>query len=80
MSLAQTGNEVFASTGSRVVKYYRGKEEASFEAPDNSPLGTIILFGEEVLALKEDGTGMIVWNHKTGGECVFLCRDGDELN
>lgn len=61
-SLAQTGTEVFAAAGSRIIKYYRGKEAEVYQTPDGSTLGKIMIFGEQIIALKYDGTGMFVWN------------------
>lgn len=56
---------MFAAAGSRVIKYYRGKEMSSFNSPDGSSLGKILIFGEQILALKQDGTGMFIWNIKS---------------
>ncbi|KLT38876.1 putative WD-repeat protein [Cutaneotrichosporon oleaginosum] len=60
--LAQTGTEIFASAGARVIKYFRGKEVAEYLAPNGEALGQIILFGEQILALKADGSGLLIWN------------------
>lgn len=48
-----------------MIKYLRGKETAIYETPEASTLGKIIIFGEQLLALKQDGTGMFIWNMKT---------------
>jgi U3 small nucleolar RNA-associated protein 21 len=64
--LAQTGTEVFAAAGPRVIKYFRGKEALIYEAPDGSALGKLLLFGEQIIALKLDGTGMFIWNTASG--------------
>lgn len=78
-SLAQTGTEVYAAAGPRVIRYHRGKEvgalmslrygnllnivqNMSFRSPDRSTLSKILLFGDQLLALKEDGTGLLIWN------------------
>ncbi|KAL1412861.1 rRNA-processing protein utp21 [Vanrija albida] len=61
-SIAQTGTEVFAAAGPRVIKYLRGKETAVYDAPDGSTVGKILIFGEQLVALKHDGTGLFVWN------------------
>jgi hypothetical protein len=66
-SVLQTGSEVYAAAGSRVIKYFRGKEVGEFTSPDASGLGTMILLGDEMLVLKEDGTGLFIWDVKTGG-------------
>lgn len=33
-----------------------------YRSPDGSQLGKIMIFGEQILALKYDGSGMFVWN------------------
>lgn len=66
-SLAQTGTEVFAAAGSRVIKYFRGKEVASYAAPEGAELGQILIFGDQILALQHDGSGMFVWNIASTG-------------
>ncbi|KAL7423168.1 rRNA-processing protein utp21 [Cryptotrichosporon argae] len=63
-SLAQTGTEVFAAAGSRVIKYVRGKEAASYASSD--ALAKVLLFGDQVIALKADGTGLLVWDKESG--------------
>jgi U3 small nucleolar RNA-associated protein 21 len=63
----QTGSDVYAAAGKRVIKYFRGKEVGEFVAPDESNLGTMILLGEDLMVLKEDGSGLLIWNTKTGG-------------
>lgn len=50
-----------------MIKYFRGKEVGEFTSPDASGLGTMILLGDEMLVLKEDGTGLFIWDVKTGG-------------
>ncbi|WVO12563.1 hypothetical protein L204_100167 [Cryptococcus depauperatus] len=64
-ALTMTGTDIYASAGSKVIKYHRGKEVASFTSPDASPLGKILIFGEDFLVLKEDGTGMFVFELAT---------------
>lgn len=59
---------MFAAAGSRVIKYFRGKEVASYTAPEGVELGQILIFGDQILALKHDGTGMFVWNIASTGE------------
>ncbi len=74
-SLAVHANTVFASTGQQVIRYLRGKEVTSYDAPEaSSTLGQIMIFGEQLLALKEDGTGLIVWSIETGGESCLLSQ------
>jgi len=50
-----------------LIKYFRGKEVGEFQASDGSELGTMILLGEDIMVLKEDGSGLLIWNIKTGG-------------
>jgi U3 small nucleolar RNA-associated protein 21 len=63
------------TAGKRVIKYFRGKEVGEFKAPSSSSetgdLGTMILLGEEIMVLKEDGTGLLIWNTKTGGMSII---------
>lgn len=66
-SVLQTATDVYAAVGNKVIKYFRGKEVGRLQAPDESVLGTMILLGDDLMALKEDGTGVIIWNTKTGG-------------
>jgi hypothetical protein len=35
----------------------------------------MILLGDDLLVLKEDGTGLLIWNTKTGGKLVFIDID-----
>lgn len=53
---------MFAAAGSRVIKYFRGKEIASYMAPEGVEMGQILIFGDQILALKADGSGMFIWN------------------
>lgn len=66
-SVLQTGTEVYAAVGNKLIKYFRGKEIGRLESPDEGVLGTMIMLGDDLLALKEDGTGMLIWNTKSGG-------------
>lgn len=66
-SVLQTATEVYAAVGSQVIKYFRGKETGRLDGPDGSVIGSMILLGDELLALKEDGTGLLIWDTKTGG-------------
>ncbi|KAK4689525.1 hypothetical protein P7C73_g546, partial [Tremellales sp. Uapishka_1] len=61
-SLALGGNDIFAAAGTRIIKYLRGKESGVYESREKSLLGKILVFGEQLLALKEDGTGLLVWD------------------
>ncbi|WRT67784.1 uncharacterized protein IL334_004758 [Kwoniella shivajii] len=64
-ALTMTGTEIFASAGTRVIKYHRGKETGSYLSPDESNLGKMLIFGDELLILKEDGTGMFIYDLPT---------------
>ncbi|GHJ84709.1 hypothetical protein NliqN6_1111 [Naganishia liquefaciens] len=65
-SLAVHNNEIFASAGPKVVRYQRGKQVAAYQAssPDVK-LGQILIFGEQLLALRQDGCGLLVWKIST---------------
>ncbi|KAJ9104508.1 hypothetical protein QFC21_002004 [Naganishia friedmannii] len=65
-SLAVHNNDLFASTGSKVIRYQRGKQIAAYSAstPDVK-LGQILIFGEQLLALRQDGKGLLVWKIST---------------
>ncbi|RSH91126.1 hypothetical protein EHS25_010302 [Saitozyma podzolica] len=58
-SLAMTGTEVFAAAGTRILKYVRGKESMIWSS--DSALGKILLLGDQILAIKEDGSGLLIW-------------------
>ncbi|ODO10103.1 hypothetical protein I350_02331 [Cryptococcus amylolentus CBS 6273] len=60
--LTMTGTDIYASAGPRVIKYHRGKEVAQFDSPDGSILGKMLIFGEDFLVLKNDGTGLFVYD------------------
>ncbi|KAJ9115038.1 hypothetical protein QFC22_005366 [Naganishia vaughanmartiniae] len=65
-SLAVHNNDLFASAGSKVIRYQRGKQVAAYSAstPDVK-LGQILIFGEQLLALRQDGKGLLVWKIST---------------
>jgi U3 small nucleolar RNA-associated protein 21 len=65
-------NDIFASAGPKVVRYQRGKQVAVYEAssPD-AKLGQILIFGEQLLALRQDGRGLLVWKISTLGKYIF---------
>ncbi|KAJ9111344.1 hypothetical protein QFC19_001112 [Naganishia cerealis] len=65
-SLAVHNNDLFASAGSNVIRYQRGKKVATYSAstPDVK-LGQILIFGEQLLALRQDGSGLLVWKIAT---------------
>jgi hypothetical protein len=67
-SLAVHNNDVFASAGSKVVRYQRGKQVAVYQASAaDVKLGQILIFGEQLLALRQDGRGLLVWKISTLG-------------
>ncbi|ORX40070.1 putative WD-repeat protein [Kockovaella imperatae] len=65
-SLVQTGTEVFAAVGSRVLKYHRGKQTGVFKAPAEVNLASIQILGDQLLALREDGTGLYIFDLASG--------------
>ena len=71
-SILQTATDVYAAVGNNVIKYFRGKEVGRLQASDESVLGTMILLGDDLMALKEDGTGLFIWNTKSGGTSLSL--------
>lgn len=67
-SLAVHNNDIFASAGPKVVRYQRGKQVAVYKAGvSDVKLGQILIFGEQLLALRQDGRGMLVWKISTLG-------------
>lgn len=68
-SVLHTGTEVYAAVGNKVITYFRGKEVGRLESSDEAVLGSMILLGDDLLALKQDGTGLVIWNTKSGGGC-----------
>ncbi|KAG8927888.1 hypothetical protein FRC01_006761 [Tulasnella sp. 417] len=61
-SLAMIGEDVWAASGLRVIKYVRGKQAGSLSNPFDSTLSTILPFGSLILALTLDGRHLLVWN------------------
>jgi U3 small nucleolar RNA-associated protein 21 len=74
-SLAVHNNDLFASAGPKVIRYQRGKQIAAYSAssPDVK-LGQIFIFGEQLLALRQDGKGLLVWKISTLGKISFRDR------
>ena len=68
-SLAQTGTEVFAAVGGRIIKYTRGKESGLYKGPEGTTFGKMLLFGDQLLALKADGSGLIIFDRYSSSEC-----------
>lgn len=68
-SLAVHNNDIFASAGPKVVRYQRGKQVGAYEASSQDvKLGQILIFGEQLLALRQDGRGLLVWKISTLGK------------
>ncbi|KAI0086197.1 Utp21-domain-containing protein [Irpex rosettiformis] len=65
-SLAMEGKAVWAAAGSEVIRYLRGKEVARLSNPLDVSLASILVFGNQLLALSEDGTKMFVWTTTDG--------------
>lgn len=66
--MAMDGKAVWAASGSDVIKYLRGKEIARLSNPLGSTLSSFIIFGNQLLALTEDGKRMLVWDTAEGGK------------
>ena len=64
------GKAVWAASGSDVIKYLRGKENARLSNPLGSTLSSFIIFGNQLLALTEDGKRMLVWDTAEGGKSI----------
>lgn len=70
-SLAVHNNDIFASAGPKVVRYQRGKQVAVYQASAaDVKLGQILIFGEQLLALRQDGRGLLVWKISTLGKSL----------
>ncbi|KAG6885879.1 hypothetical protein C0993_008398 [Termitomyces sp. T159_Od127] len=70
-SLAMDGDAVWAAAGPHALKYIRGKEVQRVMNPLGTALSFITIFGSQLLALTEDGSRMLLWNTKEGGEYIF---------
>lgn len=67
-SIENDGNCVFTTNGTHISRYYRGKEINKFINPndnDSSDLSQLLLFGNQILALKSNGRGLLIWDLKT---------------
>ncbi|KAI5121673.1 hypothetical protein M0805_002749 [Coniferiporia weirii] len=60
--LAMSGDAVWVSTGPHVIKYLRGKEVGRMTNPLGSKLSFILIFGDNLLSLTDDGSRMLVWD------------------
>ncbi|KAI0934749.1 hypothetical protein AcV5_006491 [Taiwanofungus camphoratus] len=65
-SMAMVGNAVWVASGPNVIKYLRGKETERLTNPLETSLASILVFGDQLLALTEDGSRMLVWDTKDG--------------
>ncbi|KAF7796706.1 hypothetical protein EIP86_007889 [Pleurotus ostreatoroseus] len=64
--MAMDGKAIWVSSGTELIKYLRGKEVARISNPLGSPLSFILVFGNQILALTEDGGRMLVWDTVEG--------------
>ncbi|KAG8992095.1 hypothetical protein FRB90_001099, partial [Tulasnella sp. 427] len=76
-SLAMIGEDVWAASGSSVIKYVRGKQATSLSNPFDSTLSTILPFGSLLLALTLDGRHLLVWNTTSGELESHITFDND---
>ncbi|EIW66765.1 hypothetical protein TREMEDRAFT_45592 [Tremella mesenterica DSM 1558] len=60
-SLAQTGTDVYAACGNGVTRYLRGKAVGRYESGGDK-VGKILIFGEQLVGLTEDGGGLLIWD------------------
>ncbi|EOR02845.1 hypothetical protein E3P92_03138 [Wallemia ichthyophaga] len=70
-SIANDGTYVYVSAGPHLIKYSRGKQISKFEYPEPSELGTITLFGSQLLALRANGNGLIVFDNHSNAKSEF---------
>ncbi|PAV23976.1 Utp21-domain-containing [Pyrrhoderma noxium] len=63
--ISMSGDSVWASTGPHVAKYIRGKEVGRLTNPLGTKLSFILVFGEQLLALTENGSRMLIWDCPT---------------
>ncbi|KAG9318708.1 hypothetical protein JVU11DRAFT_804 [Chiua virens] len=56
------GDAIWAASGVHVIKYLRGKEVVRVTNPLGTSLNSILIFGNLLLALTEDGGWMLVWD------------------
>lgn len=69
--MAMEGKAIWVSSGPHVVKYGRGKEVMRISNPLGSNVSFILVFGNQLLALTEDGGRMFVWDTTDGGETYY---------
>lgn len=70
--ISMSGDSVWASTGPHVVKYIRGKEVGRLTNPLGTKLSFILVFGEQLLALTENGSRMLIWDCPTMGTSYII--------
>jgi hypothetical protein len=46
----------------------------------DSALGKILLLGDQILAIKEDGSGLLIWGTQNKGASWLLCIGGRTPN
>ncbi|KAK7693776.1 hypothetical protein QCA50_003348 [Cerrena zonata] len=63
--MAIDGNDVWAASGPHIIKYLRGKEVSRVTNPLGSHISFILIFGNQLLALSEDGRRMYIWDTKS---------------
>ncbi|KAL7415398.1 WD-repeat protein [Mrakia frigida] len=62
-SLVLNQDSVFAASGSSIIRYVRGRAVDVYEAPsETTTLVQILVFGEQLLALGEEGDEVFIWN------------------
>lgn len=66
--MAMEGKAVWVSSGTDVIKYGRGKEVMRVSNPLGSNLAFVLVFGNQILALTEDGGRMLVWETTEGSK------------
>ncbi|KAJ3552995.1 hypothetical protein NM688_g3858 [Phlebia brevispora] len=64
--MAMEGKAVWVSAGTDLIKYLRGKEVTRLSNPLGSKLAFMLVFGNQLLALTEDGGHMLVWETAEG--------------
>ncbi|KZT33578.1 WD40 repeat-like protein [Sistotremastrum suecicum HHB10207 ss-3] len=64
-SLALDGDFVWSAVGAYVLKFERGKQVHRLENPLGTPLTSLLVFGDQLLALTTDGRRLLAWSTKT---------------
>ncbi|KAF8503603.1 Utp21-domain-containing protein [Russula emetica] len=85
------GDFIWASTGSHVLKYIRGKEVGRLTNPLGTPITGPLVFGSHLLSLTEDGRNLLIWDaseevfhsqiqFETGFTAIHLLHPATYLN